>query len=105
MNKQDKSINLDKNYLLLLPRTHRISVRDEVGLREGEDGYGSLLGAENLPEGWSLCGVESPSSSPSDESGTQACSYIEEGRRENAQKKQERGRGKFAQILWECFFA
>lgn len=67
MNKQDKSIILDKNCLLLLPRTHRISVRDKVGLREGEDGYGSLPGAENLREGWCLCGVESPSPSPSDE--------------------------------------
>ena len=72
-------IVLDKNCLLLLPRTHRFSVRDEVGLREGEDGYGSLPGAENLVESWCLHGVASPSSTSNDEKSTQGLHLYREG--------------------------
>ena len=83
----------------MLPRTHRIRIRDEVGLREGEDGYGSLPGAENLVESWCSSGVASPSSSTSDEKSTQGFTYIEMGRREMMQKKSREREDEICAIL------
>ena len=75
----------------MLPRIHRIRIRDEVGLREGEDGYGSLPGAENLVEGRRNCGVESPSPFTSDEKEcTRPFLYRDGQERGDAQKSRVR---------------
>ena len=66
LNKIKQSIWV-KICLLLLPRTHRIHVRDAVGLREGRRKPWKLTRCWFLIEGWGRSDVESPSLFTSDE--------------------------------------
>ena len=98
MFKQDKTINLSKNCLLLLPHTHGTRVRDVVGLREGRRKPWKLTRCWFLVESWRRSGVESPPLFTSDAKECTRLLLYRDGAGERVAEKAGREKDEFAQI-------
>ena len=106
MFKQDKTINLSKNYLLLLPHTHGTRVRDVVGLREGRRKPWKLTRCWFLMEGRRRSDVESPPLFTSDgEVRARLLLYRDGGRRESVHEKQGERRSKLRKFDSRAFLS